>query len=147
MENKIEKLALKFYTPALVLCLVAALVIIAMLSFGGDKFLVLKIKYSAWEFLPLYILVFYVFFAPTTVPLMDYFLDRKKGVLGLKNAYARVVPRTKLFDAMVVSWIIALLMFDGANKAYENDTTVKVLEQRVCLLNNMLYKRAHSCRI
>lgn len=80
MENKIEKLSSKIYSTALMLSLVVALAAIMMLTFGGDRYLVLILKYAAWNFFPLCILFCYVFNAPIFVPLMDYFLDGNGSV-------------------------------------------------------------------
>lgn len=145
MENKIEKLTSKLYLPALVLSLVMALIGIALLSFGGDKYLLLKVEYQAWHLYPVLILVSYVFLAPFIVPLMDYFMSSKKDVLELKAAYARVGHHYKVYSVSFACWIIALVIFHGAKKAYEDDLTIRFLEQKVCILSNMVNRTNYRC--
>ncbi len=145
MENRIEKLSSKIYLPALILSLVVALVVIAMLCFGGSKFLVLKMKYASWYFYPVYILLFYVFLGPVIVPLLDYYWNGKTDMPALKKVYARIMPYTHTFYVVAIAWSIAAMMFDGEYAAYENQLTVNFLEQKVCIMGNMLYSNSNSC--
>lgn len=46
---------------------------------------------------------------------------------------------------MAVSLSIALVMFDRAYVVYEHELKVKVLEQQVCITENMLYRRNNDC--
>lgn len=144
MKNTIENMATKYHAQVVWFSLALAFLAIALLSFGGADYLATKVKYDGWKFLPLFILAFYVFFVPFIAPLLDYSLSESKSEFKLTKVVKRVVPKSKAFVMMTMSWIVALVMLHGAYNVYEMNSTVRLLEQKVCMLKKNIYAPGSS---
>lgn len=146
MKNLVENMAIKYHSQVTWLSLGLAFLAIAFLNLGGADAVAIKIKHTPWQFFPLYILAFYLFVLPLVAPLLDYWQSSKKDEVELLKAYRRVLPKSKPFLMMAMSWIVALVLANGAYKSYEVNLTVRSLEQNVCLLKMAKYSPRSSAR-